>query len=138
MTNDEPCPLKLALADPPPEIAATLAVLGGKWKILILWQLLRRPCRFGELRRAIKGVSQHMLTVHLRELEHEGILTRTVFAEVPPRVEYALSPHGATLSGVMRALGEWGASHARREGIQSGDHDDSRGFRDAGASVEAA
>ena len=87
---------------------ATLAVLGGKWKILILWQLLRRPCRFGELRRAIKGVSQHMLTVHLRELEGEGILTRTVFAEVPPRVEYALTPHGATLNGVIRALAQMG------------------------------
>ena len=111
MTIDDACPIKAALADPPPEIAATLSVLGGKWKILILWQLLRRPCRFGELRRAIKGVSQHMLTLHLRELEEERILTRTVFAEVPPRVEYALTPHGRTLNEVVRVLAEWGASH---------------------------
>ena len=123
LTDDEPCPIKSALADPPPEIAATLSVLGGKWKILILWQLLRRPCRFGELRRAIKGVSQHMLTVHLRELEQEGILIRTVFAEVPPRVEYAVSPHGATLNGVMRALGEWGASHAKSKQTKLGSDD---------------
>ena len=119
LTNDEACPIRTALLDPPPEIAATLSVLGGKWKILILWQLLRRPCRFGELRRAIKGVSQHMLTVHLRELEQEGILTRTVFAEVPPRVVYALSPHGTTLNGVMKALGEWGAAHVGQEQARS-------------------
>ena len=114
LTVDESCPSRLALADPPPEIAATLSVLGGKWKILILWQLLRRPCRFNELRRAIGGVSQHMLTVHLRELEREGVLTRTVFAEVPPRVEYALNEHGRALNDVMRALGEWGGSHLAR------------------------
>ena len=142
MTNDKPCdppcPIKAALADPPPEIAATLAVLGGKWKILILWQLLRRPCRFGELRRAIKGVSQHMLTVHLRELEVEGILTRTVFAEVPPRVEYALTPHGATLNGIIRALAKWGASHTRRQSICLDDDDQPRVRRDEDTSVDAA
>jgi DNA-binding HxlR family transcriptional regulator len=90
LTIRDPCPERTALKEPPPEIAATLSVLGGKWKILILWQLFGRSCRFNELRRAIDGVSQHMLTVHLRELEHEGILTRTIFAEAPPRVENAL------------------------------------------------
>ena len=116
MTNGSNCPETSALTDPPPEIAATLSVIGGKWKILILWQLLRRPCRFNELRRAIAGVSQHMLTVHLRELEAEGILTRTVFAEVPPRVEYALTAHGASLGQVMKPLAEWGGSHLARSG----------------------
>ena len=116
MTIEDTCPSQSALDDPPPEVAATLSVLAGKWKILILWQLLRRPCRFNELRRAIAGVSQHMLTVHLRELEHEGILTRTVFAEVPPRVEYALSEHGKTLGYVMKALAEWGRLHMNRDG----------------------
>ena len=111
LTYGETCPIKTDLAEPPPEIAATLLVLGGKWKILILWQLLRRPCRFGELRRAINGVSQHMLTMHLREMEQEGIVIRTVFAEVPPRVEYALSPHGMTLNEVMKVLGKWGTTH---------------------------
>lgn len=101
------------LAAPPPEIAATLNVIGGKWKILILWQLLKRTCRFNELRRAIPGVSQHMLTTHLRALEAEGVLKRTLYAEVPPRVEYCLTDHGRELSAVMRALATWGARHLR-------------------------
>ena len=79
-----------------------------------------------------------MLTVHLRELEQEGILTRTVFAEVPPRVEYALSPHGATLNGVMRALGEWGASHAKRKNLRLGNDAASRDLRDEDAFIDAA
>jgi DNA-binding HxlR family transcriptional regulator len=83
-------------------------------QLLILWQLLRRPCRFNELRRAITGVSQHMLTVQLRDLESQGVITRTIFAEVPPRVEYALSEHGKSLGGVMRALAEWRKSHLAR------------------------
>lgn len=115
LTNGETCPSKSALIEPPPEIAATLSVLGGKWKVLILWQLLGRPCRFNELRRAIDGVSQHMLTMHLRELESEGVLTRTVFAEVPPRVEYALSEHGKSLGQVMKVLAEWGQLHLARQ-----------------------
>ena len=114
VTNGESCPIRSALMSPPPEIGATLAVLGGKWKILILWRLLARTCRFNELRRAIDGVSQHMLTVHLRELEDEGIVTRTVFAEVPPRVKYALSEHGKTLGLVMKTLAEWGQLHLAR------------------------
>src|SRR5882757_3976454 len=115
MTNDPECEsVATALHEPPPEIDATLAVLGGKWKILILWQLTKRPCRFNELRRAIAGVSQHMLTTHLRELESEGIVSRTIFAEVPPRVEYALTDHGRTLGVVMHALAKWGGTHLAR------------------------
>jgi DNA-binding HxlR family transcriptional regulator len=114
VTNDPECQSIAALRGPPPEIDATLAVLGGKWKILILWQLAGRPCRFNELRRAIAGVSQRMLTTHLRELESEGIITRTIFAEVPPRVEYALSDHGKTLGTVLRTLTEWGKTHVER------------------------
>src|SRR5437868_3345567 len=83
--TEELCKEHAKLTEPPPEIEATLAVLSGKWKILILWQLMRRECRFNELRRAIKGVSQHMLTAQLRDLEGHGIITRTVFPEVPPR-----------------------------------------------------
>ena len=85
--TEELCKEHAKLPEPPPEIQATLAVLSGKWKILILWQLMRRECRFNELRRAIKGVSQHMLTTQLRDLERHGIISRTVFPEVPPRVE---------------------------------------------------
>lgn len=111
MTKGSICPKSMVLSEPPPEIAATLSIVGGKWKVLTLWQLLRRPCRFNELRRAIPGVSQHMLTTTLRELENEDIVTRTVFAEVPPRVEYALTDHGKTLAHVMKALGDWGQTH---------------------------
>jgi DNA-binding HxlR family transcriptional regulator len=115
MTETPDCSHVTSLSGPPPEIDATLSVLGGKWKMLILWQLLGRPSRFNELRRAITGVSQHMLTVQLRELESQGVITRTVFAEVPPRVEYALSEHGKSLGGVVRALAEWGKSHLARQ-----------------------
>ena len=114
MTDTPECQIVAALREPPPEIDATLAVLGGKWKILILWQLIGRPCRFNELRRAIAGVSQHMLTTHLRELEGQGIVSRKIFAEVPPRVEYALTDHGKTLSAVLRTLAEWGKTHLER------------------------
>lgn len=113
MTIGDACPVRTGLAEPPPQIAATLAVLGGKWKILILWQLLGRTVRFNELRRAIPGISQHMLTSHLRELEAECVVSRAIFAEVPPRVEYALTEHGATLGLVLKTMAEWGDSHLK-------------------------
>lgn len=114
VTDTPECESAASLREPPPEINATLAVLGGKWKILILWQLAGRPCRFNELRRAIAGVSQHMLTTHLRELESQGIVSRKIFAEVPPRVEYALTDHGKTLGDVLRTLAKWGKTHLER------------------------
>jgi DNA-binding HxlR family transcriptional regulator len=103
-----------AMAAPPPEIAATLAVLSGKWKVVILWKLYRGTTRFNELRRSIGGVSQHVLAAQLRELEADGVLTRKVFAEVPPRVEYTLTPHGRALGEVLRALSDWGHAHLTR------------------------
>jgi DNA-binding HxlR family transcriptional regulator len=112
-TNDQ-CGTKCGpsmLQQPPPEISAALNVLSGKWTILIIWQLIRRTTRFNELRRAIPGITQHMLTMHLRALEANGIVTRTIYAEVPPRVEYALTAHGRSLEPVMRALASWGGKH---------------------------
>jgi DNA-binding HxlR family transcriptional regulator len=117
--TEELCKEHAKLTEPPPEIEATLAVLSGKWKILILWQLMRRECRFNELRRAIKGVSQHMLTTQLRDLERHGIITRTIFPEVPPRVEYALSEHGESLKNVIRTLATWGHTHLKRQAAAS-------------------
>jgi DNA-binding HxlR family transcriptional regulator len=99
------------LALPPPEINAALRVLGGKWTIMIIWQLIRRTTRFNELKKAIPGITQHMLTSHLRDLEADGIVARTVYAEVPPRVEYALTDHGRSLEPVMRSLATWGGQH---------------------------
>lgn len=95
-------------------VTATLRLLGGKWKLLILWHLWMRTCRFNELKRAIPGITQHMLTTQLRELEADGIVSRTVYAEVPPRVEYALTEYAATLEPVLRALAAWGSAHMER------------------------
>ena len=96
---------------PPAEISAALNVLGGKWTIVIIWQLIRRTARFNELKKAISGITQHMLTSHLRELEAHGIVARTIYAEVPPRVEYALTDHGRSLEPVIRSLAKWGGQH---------------------------
>lgn len=89
----------------------TLRVIGGRWKPVILYRLRAGPCRFNALRRLIPGVTQRMLTQHLRELEADGIVSRTIHAVVPPRVEYALTPVGESLMPVMQAMAVWGAAH---------------------------
>ncbi len=93
-------------------VEVTIDVIGGKWKPLILFHLLEAPggvpLRFSELRRAIGAVTQRSLTLHLRELERDGLLTRRVYAEVPPRVEYGLTPCGHTAVPVLRAMNAWG------------------------------
>ncbi|MET9500571.1 winged helix-turn-helix transcriptional regulator [Streptomyces sp. NPDC006259] len=99
-------------------IDAALDVVSGKWKGFILWELdTRRVRRFAELRRALPGVSEKMLTQHLRELEEDGLVHREVHAEVPPRVEYSLTEHGRTLNQALEALGDWGGERMRREGL---------------------
>lgn len=95
----------------PVEVA--VAVLGGAWKLTIVKQLVVRPHRFGELRRAVGPVTPRVLTRQLRELETDGIISRTVFAEVPPRVEYALTDLGKTLHPAVSWLDEWGAAYER-------------------------
>lgn len=92
-------------------VEATVAVAGGKWKPLIIYYLLSGTKRFGELRKLIGGVTQRSLTLQLRELESHGIISREVFAEVPPRVEYSLTELGLTLSPVLNAMKEWGDSY---------------------------
>jgi len=89
-------------------VEATLDLIGGKWKGVILYHLLGGTLRFNELGRRLTGVTQRMLTKQLRELEESGLIVRTVYAEVPPRVEYGLSAQGRSLEGVILALEAWG------------------------------
>ncbi|MBC7805319.1 MAG: helix-turn-helix transcriptional regulator [Akkermansiaceae bacterium] len=95
-------------------VEATISVIGGKWKPLILHQLLAATYRFGELHRAIPCATQQMLTQQLRELEADGIVHRKVYAEVPPKVEYSLTEYGRTLEPVLLAMHAWGQLFLRR------------------------
>jgi DNA-binding HxlR family transcriptional regulator len=95
-------------------LEAALEVVGGKWKVLILWPLRSEPRRFGELRRLVPGISEKMLIQHLKEMEADGIVTRKDFREVPPRVEYSLTKFGVSLCTALAPLCEWGALHMKR------------------------
>lgn len=92
-------------------VTATMEVIRGKWKPIILWRVCSGVHRFGELKRQIPGITQKMLVQQLRELEQDGILERRIFAEVPPRVEYTFSPFGRTLRPVLDAMCHWGEKH---------------------------
>src|ERR1700722_17006031 len=89
------------------EMRAALATITGKWKLEILWLLNQRVHRFGELKRAIPGITQHMLTSQLRELEGDGLGIRTIFAEIPPRVDYAITDKATELRPVIDAIFAW-------------------------------
>ena len=89
-------------------IEITLQVIGGKYKPIILFHLLKCPQRYKALQREIHGVSQRMLTLHLKELERDGLVQRTSFPEVPPRVEYAVTEFGRSLQPVLEAMNDWG------------------------------
>ncbi|MEO1086757.1 MAG: helix-turn-helix domain-containing protein [Acidobacteriota bacterium] len=95
-------------------VEASLEVIGGKWKGVILFNLLSERLRFSEIRRLIPEVTQKTLTKQLRELESEGIVLREVYPEVPPRVEYSLTAYGKTLEPVLHALQIWGSGHLER------------------------
>jgi len=92
-------------------VEATLALIGGKWKGVVLWHLLGGTLRFNEIRRRLSGVTQRMLTNQLRELEADGFIMRKVYPEVPPRVEYSLSERGRSLEPVILALKAWGEAN---------------------------
>jgi len=95
-------------------VEATLDVIGGKWKALILFWLRDEICRFGELRSKIPDISERMLTQQLRELEHDGIVLRKVYPVVPPKVEYSLTTYGRTLRPITELMCAWGKKHLRR------------------------
>ena len=94
-------------------VATTVQLIGSKWKLLILRNLRMRPWRFNELRRDLEGVSQKVLTDSLRAMEDDGIITRTVYPEVPPRVEYALSPLGKSMEPILDAMEQWGTAYQK-------------------------
>ena len=89
-------------------VETTLTLISDKWKVLILRDLLSGTKRFGELKKSIGGVSQKVLTTQLRQMEDSGLLNRTVYPEVPPRVEYTLTELGYSLKPVLDAMGSWG------------------------------
>src|SRR5918994_6443970 len=90
---------------------AAVDVIGGKWKVSILWALSVKPRRPGDLRRGVKGISEKMLIQQLRQMEADGLVTRTAYPEIPPRVEYSLTPLGESLNRALIPLGEWGDEH---------------------------
>lgn len=92
-------------------VATTVALIGSKWKLLIIRNLLVRPWRFNELKRDLEGISQKVLTDSLRSMENDGIITRTVYPEVPPRVEYALSELGESMRPIIKSMEAWGMAY---------------------------
>lgn len=98
---------------PPCPVATTVEIIGNKWKLLILRDLMGGTKRFGQLRKSIGAISQKVLTQNLRDMEKDGLLTRKVYAEVPPRVEYTLSALGASLHDTVDVLAKWGEQYKR-------------------------
>lgn len=94
-------------------VATTVQLIGSKWKLLIMRNLFVRPWRFNELRKDLESISQKVLTDSLRSMEEDGIITRTVYPEVPPRVEYALSELGESMRPIMDAMEQWGTAYKR-------------------------
>ena len=94
-------------------VATTVQMIGSKWKLLIMRNLLQRPWRFNELKKDLEGISQKVLTNSLRSMETDGIITRTVYPEVPPRVEYALSDLGESMRPIMDAMEIWGTEYKK-------------------------
>ncbi len=91
----------------------TLNLIGGKWKIIILWHIMEQTRRFGELKRLMPGITQKMLTQQLRELEADRLINRKVYTQVPPKVEYSMTKHGKDLAPVLNKMCEWGISYLK-------------------------
>jgi len=88
----------------------TLKVIGGKWKLVILWHLAQRTLRFSELEKRIPGINQKMLSQSLKQLEHDSLVSRKVYAIIPPKVEYSITKNGQSLGKVLKQLDDWGES----------------------------
>lgn len=96
-------------------VATTVALIGSKWKFLIIRNLLARPWRFNELKKDLEGISQKVLTDSLRSMEADGIITRTVYPEVPPRVEYSLTELGKSLKPILDSMRAWGEAYKAKQ-----------------------
>ncbi len=96
-------------------VATTVQLIGNKWKLLIMRNLRVRPWRFNELQKSLEGISQKVLTDSLRSMENDGIVTRTAYPEVPPRVEYALSELGESLLPIINAMEAWGIEYKKQK-----------------------
>ena len=102
-------------------VATTVSLIGSKWKLLIMRNLLARPWRFNELQKSIDGISQKALTEALRSMEADGIVSRTVYPEVPPRVEYALTELGESMRPIIKSMETWGMTY--KEQMQEEQYD---------------
>lgn len=111
-TKSEPCVPKKELPACPVE--TTLTMISDKWTVLILRDLLGGTKRFGELKKSLSGVSQKVLTTQLRQMEENGLIERKAYAEVPPRVEYSLTPLGLSLKPIMDAMVAWGEQYKQQ------------------------
>ncbi|WP_407655183.1 winged helix-turn-helix transcriptional regulator [Alicyclobacillus dauci] len=96
-------------------VNSTMSIISGKWKLIILFHLMPdKVLRFNELKRLIPGITQRMLTKQLRELEQSDIIERTIYPEIPPRVEYSITEYGRTLQPILQMMHQWGEAHLRR------------------------
>ncbi|WP_434778834.1 winged helix-turn-helix transcriptional regulator [Neisseria sp. Ec49-e6-T10] len=102
-------------------VEVTLNVIGGKWKGVILYHLIAQKKRYSELQRAIPSITPRVLALQLRELEEDGVLTRTVYAEVPPRTEYQLSTLGESLKPIILEMKNWGEQYSKTQNPESND-----------------
>ena len=101
-------------------VETTLSLISDRWKVLILRELFLGTRRFGELKKALNGISQKVLTENLKDMAEQGLSSRHVYAEVPPRVEYSLTPLGESLRPVLRAMFDWGVAYKQQSGEEAG------------------
>jgi DNA-binding HxlR family transcriptional regulator len=92
-------------------VDTTLSVIGGKWKLVILWHLTQGRLRFGELKKRIIGITEKMLSQQLKEMESDKLISRKVYPQIPPKVEYSITKHGISLQSVLKELDAWGSKH---------------------------
>ncbi len=95
-------------------LEATIEVLGGKWKLYLLWHLRNNCRRYGELKRSTRGITEKMLVQQLRELEGDGLIKRQAYPEIPPKVEYSLTSYGETFVPILHLLNSWGMEHLKK------------------------